>query len=166
MSYPPQNENQQQFITNSDLSQNNSSNQQLNQQLITPNDVQTNKPGFQNVPQPILNMAPAPQLPIAQPIAYIQPVVASNQVIPNTIIIRNPQDFKISPIVCTCPNCRNTVTTIVSTNFNVLNCLCCFCTTLVCWIVFQCIRDKEISCDDATHICPHCQYVIFNYSAC
>lgn len=166
MSYPSQYDNQQQFITNTDSSQNNLSNQQLNQQLISSNEVQTDKPGFQNVPQPQTNMAPAPQQPIAQPVAYIQPVIASNQVIPNTMIIRNPQDFKTIPIVCTCPNCKNTVTTIVTTNFNALNCLCCFCTSLLCWILFQCMRDKEISCNDAIHVCPHCQYVIQNYSAC
>ena len=184
MDYPeypqqPIPENQQNLITNSDLSsQNNLLNQQqLNQQLNYPNTVQTDKPGFvptNNVPQPQLNMAPAPQQPImvqqqpiiGQPVAYIQPVVATNQVIPNSVIVRNPQDFKCTPIVCTCPNCKNVVTTIVTTYFNVANCCCCFWGGLLCWFLFQCLREKDISCNDATHICPHCQYVIFNYSAC
>ena len=186
MDYPQQEEIQQNLVTNSDAnSQNNLLNQQQpNQQLNYPNTVQTDKPGFvptDNVQQPQLNMAPAPQQPImvqqqpimvqqqpiiGQPVAYIQPVVASNQVNPNPVIVRNPQDFKCTPIVCTCPNCKNTVTTIVTTNFNVANCLCCFLTSLLCWLLFQCLRDKDISCNDATHICPHCQYVIFNYSAC
>ena len=177
MDYPQQSDNQQQLITNSDLnSQNNLLNQDQNNQQLT-NNYQTDKPGFVSTdypPQPQLNMSPAPQQPImvqqqpiiGQPVAYIQPVVASNQVNPNPVIVRNPQDFKCTPIVCTCPNCKNTVTTIVTINFNVANCLCCLCTSLLCWILFQCLRDKDISCNDATHICPHCQYVIFNYSAC
>ena len=193
MDYPQQEEIQQNLVTNSDAnSQNNLLNQQQpNQQLNYPNTVQTDKPGFvptDNVQQPQLNMAPAPQQPImvqqqpimvqqqpimvqqqpiiGQPVAYVQPVVASNQVNPNPVIVRNPQDFKCTPIVCTCPNCKNTVTTIVTTNFNVANCCCCFLTNILFWILFQCLRDKDISCNDATHICPHCQYVIFNYSAC
>jgi len=167
MNIPPQIDNQQPFITNTDSSQNNLLNQQqLNQQFTSQTGIPTDKPGIPNAPQPQLNMAPAPQQPIAQPVAYIQPIVASNQVNPNAMILRNPQDFKCVPIVCTCPNCKNTVTTIVTTNFNAANCLCCLCTSLLCWILFQCMRDKEISCNDATHICPHCQYVIQNYSAC
>ena len=191
MDSPQQSDNQQQLITNSDLnSQNNLLNQDQNNQQLT-NNYQTDKPGFvstDNPPQPQLNMAPAPQQPfigqppqqqfmgqpplgqaqpvIGQPVAYIQPVVASNQVVPNSVIVRNPQDFKCSPIVCTCPNCKNVVTTMVTTNFNFANCLCCFWCGLLCWFLFQCLRDKDISCNDATHICPHCQYVIFNYSAC
>ncbi len=98
-------------------------------------------------------------IPMVQPVAYIQPVVASNQVVPNTLIFTNPQYFKCTQVICTCPNYKNTVTTIVTTNFNFLNCLYCYWTGLVCWILFQCLRDKEISCDDTTHVCPHCQYI-------
>ena len=168
------NNQQQPLISNSDLNnQNNLLNQQqLNQPYISQNNFQTDnaqtyKPQLENVPQPQLNMAPAPQQPImTQPVQYIQPIVATNQVNPNVVLIRNPQDFRCSPIVCICPNCKNTVTTIVTTNFNCLNCLCCLWFDLVLWIIFQLIRNKDVSCNDATHVCPHCQFVIFNYSAC
>ena len=172
--------NQQPLITNSDFQNNLLNQQQLNQPFISQNNFQTDKPGFnanpqlENIPQPQLNMAPAPQQPImipqqpiiGQPVQYIQPVVATNQVNPTMVLVRNPQDFRCTPIVCVCPNCKNTVTTIVTTNFNWLNCLCCFWSGLFFWIIFQIVRNKDISCNDAIHVCPHCQYVIFNYNAC
>ena len=157
-------DNQQPLVTNTDL---NSQNNLLNQPLVSQNNVQTYNPPLQNIPQPQSNMAPAPQQPnMYQPVSYVQPVVTSNQVIPNSVIITNPQNFKCVPVVCTCPNCKNTVTTIVTTNFNCLNCLCCLFFDLFLWIIFQIARNKDISCNDATHVCPHCQFVIFNYSAC
>jgi len=157
-------DNQQPLVTNTDL---NSQNNLLNQPLVSQNNVQTYNPPLQNIPQPQSNMAPAPQQPnMYQPVSYVQPVVATNQVNPTMVLVRNPQDFRCTPIVCVCPNCKNTVTTIVTTNFNWLNCLCCFWSGLFFWIIFQIVRNKDISCNDAIHVCPHCQYVIFNYNAC
>jgi hypothetical protein len=182
MSYPevPNAQSDKPLITNTDSYT--SSQNIYNQQPIMP---QTTQPIVQTGINDQVNNLPSPVGPYVQPpvsvaqptvvqptvvqptVAVVQPIIpVNNQVLPNQPIFRNPFEFKTLPVLCTCPNCKNNVTTIVQTNFNWPNCCCCFWTGLIWWIIFQLIRNKELNCDDAVHICPVCNFQIGNYTAC
>ena len=111
------------------------------------------------------NNLPSPVGPYVQPQIPIIPI--NNQVIPvQQQIILNPQNFKTTPVFCTCPNCKNNVTTRVEVNLNVANCCCCFWFSCFWWAIFQLVRNKEVNCNDAIHFCPVCNFKIQEYSAC
>ncbi len=132
--------------------------------------------GFaQPVPQPYPNQGglqypPQPQYAQPVPTSIGQPITPLAQApIQNQPIVVNqvalPQ-LKTSPVTVCCPYCKQTVTTIVETQFNCAICCLCLMTGLFVWMCFQCCRDKDLSCNDATHRCPSCQAMIGSYSAC
>ena len=105
---------------------------------------------------------PNPQIPkeIDQPIVSNQvlPSNVQNQVNLNIILKTNPQFI-------TCPQCGYSGITRTVNNFNIVNCLCCWFTDPICWLLFQVCRGKDISCFDATHFCASCNVLLGNYSA-
>ena len=77
-----------------------------------------------------------------------------------------PQAKLKTPAVTTiCPFCKNNVTTIVETNFNILSCCFCYLFPLF-WLLYNVCADKEFCCSDATHTCPQCGNIIGKYKAC
>ena len=74
--------------------------------------------------------------------------------------------FKTTPVVATCPTCKQSGVTTVDTQFSWGNYCCYFLTSPLAWIIFQCCRDKAYSCNDATHFCFSCGSQIFRYEAC
>ena len=101
-----------------------------------------------------------PPQPTYQPPVPNQPPIIVNQGIPQV-----PIKLKTVPAVVVCPHCHNTVTTVVDTQFNCLNCCFCYCLTL-CWIIVNLANEKDFNCSDATHKCPQCGQVIGQYNAC
>ena len=75
-------------------------------------------------------------------------------------------NLKSRPVLVFCPFCKNNVITLVETHFNWLSCLCCLISRLIIWSIFQCMRNKDLNCNDATHRCPSCGNIIGTYSAC
>ena len=72
---------------------------------------------------------------------------------------------KTSQVTTVCPFCKNNVTSIVETHFNILNCCFCYLFPLF-WCLYQLCADKEFLCNDATHKCPRCGNIIGKYNAC
>lgn len=117
-------------------------------------------PAVQPIPQPQINQ------PISQPVFQApfvnqqQPIVV-NQYMPDSLTL----NLKTSPTVLVCPFCKNNITTIVDTEFNIVNfCFCWF--FFYIWIIAQLIRRKQLLCIDATHKCPSCGSIIGKYSSC
>ena len=173
MSYPdvPNALSEKPLITNTDSNSQDNLYEQQQIPIIPQNNqpvVQTGTTNQQNnLPSPVGPYVQPPVPVVQPPVAVVQPIIpVNNQVIPAQPIYRNPADFKTLPVFCTCPNCKNNVTTIVQTEFNWANCCCCFCFSLLWWVIFQCARNKDINCNDAVHICPVCNFRIQEYSAC
>ena len=109
---------------------------------------------------------PQPNQPTAQPI-FQAPVMNQQQpIIVNQYNPVQPLDLKTSPTTVVCPFCKQTVTTIVETECSGASVCCCICTSLVCWVIFQICRNKDLNCNDATHKCPSCGNTIATYTAC
>ena len=72
---------------------------------------------------------------------------------------------KTSPVTTVCPFCKNNVTSIVETHFNILNCCFCYLFPLF-WCLYQLCADKEFLCNDAIHKCPRCGNIIGKYNSC
>ena len=126
-----------------------------------------------NPPQtPILITSPPPIVQITippQPTHQSDPfMVGGNQILPSNVQSLHPNLIKLksNPAIITCPRCGYSGLTRTTTNFNIANFLCCWCTGLLCWICFQCCRDKDINCNDANHFCAKCNAVLGTYSAC
>ncbi len=105
-----------------------------------------------------------------QPQAYNPPVNNTNV---NPIIVTNnqsttndPFNFKTSSVLATCPSCKISANTNVTTNISIPNLLCCICFDPVVWIIYQLVRGKDLVCCDATHNCSGCGGFISSYQAC
>ena len=109
---------------------------------------------------------PYPGQPMAPASATYQPPMANQQpIVVNQAIPQAPLKLKTMPASIVCPHCHNNVTTVVDTQFNCLNC--CFCWFFcICWCCVNLINDKDFNCTDATHKCPQCGQVVFQYNAC
>ena len=135
-------------------------------------------------PQPMQNQNYAPiseptpnnDITTQQQPQYGQPIanaVPSNGM-PNTIVINqqpqntmvNPNLFKTVPIAMTCQFCNKPITSTVNKEFNFLACCLCFCTGLICYLIVQACRQKDLCFYNATHTCPYCGQVVGNYNAC
>ena len=119
-------------------------------------------------PQPMYQGPPPGQPPYQGPPPGQPTPVVINQTTPlvvNTVVF-SPDMFKLSPVNITCPFCRQMVTTRVQTSCSC--CACCFClfTTFLCYCIVQCIRGKNLICQNAVHSCPNCKQVIGRYEAC
>ena len=82
------------------------------------------------------------------------------------VTIANPNMFKTTPVATTCPFCRKTMTTNVSTSCNCCSVLLCWFTCLAFYVCVQCCRGKDICCYDAKHTCPHCGGLVGTYTSC
>ena len=136
-----------------------------------PQEVMPAQPVYVNQPQvqpitPIL--PPSPGVTYVQSPVYVVSPVA-NQVSPNQPSF-NPailaSTLKSEAKIATCPYCKTVNTTRVEQTCNCGNVCCCLCTSLLCWVIFQAARGKDINCCDANHYCPKCNQLIFSYSAC
>ena len=135
--------------------------------------------------QPVTPPAAMPQMPnqygqqpvmAPMPNQYGQPATAppGSVPMPNAIVINqqspavmiNPEVFKLNPVTINCPSCGKTITTVVTQNFSCLACLLCCCTSLICYLIIQTCRGKDLCCQDADHTCPYCGRLIASYKAC
>ena len=145
----------QQFIPNQPMIQNQPI--ILNQPMIQNQQMGYNQPMLSN--QPIIS---------DQPILSNQPIV-SNQILPseNPIpVSSSPPNLKSNPQMITCPHCGHVGLTRTVNNFNIPNFICCWLTSPILWVLFQVLREKDISCVDAVHYCERCNAAIGTYSAC
>ena len=112
---------------------------------------------------------PPPQIPgpvVAPATATYQPPMPNAQpIVVNQVIPQVPVKIRSSPAVMVCPHCHNTITTVVDTQFNCLNCCFCYC-FFICWVIANLVNEKDFNCTDATHKCPQCGQVVFQYNAC
>ena len=127
------------------------------QNIQTPNSPLA-PPGYA---QPISQPAIAPAIPVT-PVAII-----SNQNNPNgNALPVDPDKFKCVPIMMECQFCHRMMATKVSKSLNVCACLLCYCTGIVCYVLIQACRKKDICCWDATHKCPFCGNTVGAYNSC
>ena len=96
----------------------------------------------------------------------VTPIIINNQQGQVGGVANDPFKFKTSSVLATCPSCRVSSSTNVSTSLSIGN-VCCYiwCDPLI-WLVYQLLRGKDINCCDATHHCPSCGGFIANYQAC
>ena len=113
----------------------------------------TYEPPTQNQQQPIIAQQYAPNQ--QNPYIVVQQQYTS---IPQV-------KFKTKPVIIVCPYCKNNITSIVETHFNLLNC--CFFSFFPCiWCLVAVCNDKEFCCCDATHKCPTCGNLLGKYHSC
>ena len=119
-------------------------------------------PAVQSYQQP----TPDSGLPMAPASAIYQPPMPNQQpIVVNQVIPQAPLKLKTMPAEIVCPHCHNNITTVVETQFNCANC--CFCWYFFpCWCIANLVNDKDFNCADATHKCPQCGQVVFQYNAC
>lgn len=84
----------------------------------------------------------------------------------NIIIIDSYQKFKVDPTLTTCSTCKLNVITQVEKEINLKNLVFYLLTGPIIYMLFQKIRDKDISLMNAKHICSRCKKEIYQYEAC
>jgi hypothetical protein len=96
----------------------------------------------------------------------VNPIIINSQ--PNTqpIVYVNPSLYKTNPVASQCNSCRNSGLTRVVTEFDMANYCCYFCFGIIVWLIYQAVRDKDISCMNADHYCSYCGFKIYSYKAC
>ena len=122
------------------------------------------QPETQNAQYPLIGNqygSPATNVPETNQMPY---TIVINQQEPSVLI--NPNIFKTTPISINCTICHKPITTSVTQEFNFCACLLCWCTGLICYVLIQAIRGKDICCYDATHRCPYCNNIVGMYQAC
>ena len=125
----------------------------------------TQPAGFGQPIQPVAQPYNPPPGSYGQP-TYQPPVQNQQQpIVVQQYVNAPPVKLKSSPVSMFCPHCKKTVTTVVSTQFNCLNCCFCFCFCLL-WLIVELVSDKDLNCTDATHKCPNCKNVIGVYRSC
>ena len=132
------------------------------------------EPSYNAMPEPKTNsnnsFEPQPQQQYGQPIANAVPsngmpyTIVVNQ--PQQVAMVNPNMFKTSPIALNCTFCNKPITTTVNQEFNFGACCICFLTGLICYLIVQACRNKDLCFYDATHTCPYCGNVVGTYNAC
>lgn len=95
-----------------------------------------------------------------------QPIIINSQPNNNVIVANDPFKFKTASVLATCPSCKMSSNTNVTTSLSVSNLLCYLCCDPLIWLIYQLVRGKDINCCDATHHCPSCGGFIANYYAC
>ena len=119
--------------------------------------------GYQ--PQPQGGYQPAYQPPVSNN-NNVVPIIINSQGNNNVVVANDPFKFKTSSVLATCPSCRVSSNTNVSTSLSVSNLVCYLCCDPIIWILYQVLRGKDINCCDATHHCSGCGGFIANYQAC
>ena len=116
--------------------------------------------------QPYLQPNPYPGQPIPQSQPNYQPTFPNQQpIVVNQYISQAPLKLRTTPAVIVCPHCHNSITTVVDTQCNCLNCCFCWC-FFPFWILVNLVNEKDFNCTDATHKCPQCGQIIQQYNAC
>lgn len=97
----------------------------------------------------------------------VNPIIITNNQPATTVVVSNdPFKFKTNSVLATCPSCKTSSNTNVTTSISISN-LCCyiFCDPIV-WVIYQLVRGKDLVCCDATHNCSGCGGFIASYQAC
>ena len=110
--------------------------------------------------------------PVISPPLPPQPMVGPGQ--PNPIIVNQqspalvlqPDIFKSTSIVITCPFCNRNISTSIRETFNCATCCLCFFTFPLLYICIQLLRNKDLCCYDVDHSCPYCNNRLGTYSSC
>jgi hypothetical protein len=87
-------------------------------------------------------------------------------VVHNQVPVTSPLNVKLLSLALFCGRCNMTVNSRVEKQCSCANLCCCCWFTPIIWLCFQCCRNKEISCNNATHYCPNCSTPIGQYEAC
>lgn len=74
--------------------------------------------------------------------------------------------FKTSPVLTPCPNCKEVSFTRVNRKLSVNNVACCVVFNIMPWVLFQALRKKDINFYDGEHYCSKCNVLIAEYHAC
>ena len=98
--------------------------------------------------------------------SYNPPVVISTPTVHVSGSDSNNTIFKSSSVMATCPSCKTSANTTVTTKANILNILLYCCADPLIWLIVQLVRGKDLNCCDATHTCSGCGSLIANYAAC
>ena len=98
---------------------------------------------------------------------YAQPVIVSPANI-NSIVVNQPINngivFGRTPLEAVCPRCKSPVTTVVEDRCN--GAAWGFCCVASCiYVCYQCVRGKDLGCNDTQHFCPNCKCMIGAYVA-
>lgn len=119
-----------------------------------------------NQPQPVY-AAPIQPNPVVvtSPNDQTQAVLV-NQVQPVIIAPILPTKIGASPAYMNCPNCNANVTSNVEKKWSWGSCCLCCWTGVVIWLIIQVVREKDITCYDATHKCPNCGRVLGHFESC
>ena len=83
----------------------------------------------------------------------VTPIIINNQGQNNVIVTNDPFKFKTSSVLATCPACKVSANTNVTTSLSISNLFCYLCCDIVIWAIYQCARGKDLNCCDATHHC-------------
>ena len=76
------------------------------------------------------------------------------------------QSLKTDPVYINCPHCSTQGQTRTEQSFSLLACCCCCCTGVICWVIFQALRNKEMNCTNSKHYCIKCGKFIGTKEAC
>ena len=136
-------------------------NNQNNNNNFNNNNNYNNNPGYNN------NTGGDYQRPNNNINPVSTPIIVNNQS-PDIrmVIVNNAGNFKTSSITATCPTCKLTAPTKVTTTLSCSNLLCYICFDPLIWIIYQLVRQKDINCCDATHNCPSCGGYVASYNSC
>lgn len=118
-------------------------------------------PGYQGN----INNQPSYQPPVTNN-NNVTPIIINSQSNNNVVVANDPFKFKTSSVLATCPSCRVSANTNVSTSLSISNLVCYICCDPLVWVLYQLIRGKDINCCDATHHCSGCGGFIANYQSC
>ena len=142
-----------------------------NNQQFVPNNNNNNQGGYsqfgysQNTNQ---NQNMGYQPPQNNVVTNTTPIIINNQGINNGpgFVFNDPNKFKTYSVTASCPSCKITSTTKITTSINCANLCCYICCDPLIWIIYQLVRGKDINCCDATHHCASCGGYIANYTSC
>ncbi len=93
-------------------------------------------------------------------------IISTNQPTTNVVVSNDPFKFKTNSVLATCPSCRVSANTNVTTSISISNLCCYLCFDPLIWVIYQLVRGKDLICCDATHHCSGCGGFISNYQAC
>lgn len=144
---------------------NNNQNNNYNKDQDAPGGIYVQSPYDNNQPQQ--NAYDQGQVHYQNP-HPIQPHNNNNQGVVNNQIITviSAEMFRTVPVITVCAICKVSAPTIVKTSLNCANYMyyCWF--GVFYWLCFQALRNKDMTCMDATHYCSACGTMLASYSAC
>lgn len=92
---------------------------------------------------------------------------SNNQLIPDQVQLNNLQQILTTKEkFIKCPFCKAGAMTRVESTISVKSTLFCIFSFGFVWGITQCVRKKELNCNDAKHYCPACSNCIAQYNSC